>query len=146
MPPIDTPIWVDVLLLVGAGAAALTAIVKAWTTAVLPYLVRPVSTAVNAAMDRLVEEHLGPIKAELETNGGTSLKDAVLRIERQQRVLSTYTHQSFNDIIGHLSIRNQADPALQLLRDRLRDAETTGEMKQILRDQLPDVIDDEGSY
>lgn len=134
--PGNLPLWADVLLFLGALATALTAFGTAWTKFLLPYLVRPVSTAVRSEMDRMVDEHLRPIQSELRTNGGTSLKDAVLRIESQQHALSSYTHTNFSHLFNHLNAMQQVDPAFQELRQRLRNANDTGEMKQVLREEV----------
>ena len=136
MPQVDTPLWVDVLLLAGVVAGAVTAVAKMWTGVVIPYLLRPIGVQIDAALDRVVEEHLEPIHAELKTNGGATLRDAVMRIERQQKTLADFSHTQFQAIISHLTLRDQADPALQALRERLQSAEDTGEMRAILRSEL----------
>lgn len=135
MTDLDTPLWLDILLLAGIVAGALTAIVKAWTGVVIPYLLRPIATSIGEQFDRVVEEHLVPIHQELKTNGGTTLRDAIVRIERQQRSLSEFSHAQFQAIVNHLVLRDQADPALRALRDRLLEADT-GEMRAIVAEEL----------
>lgn len=127
---INTPVWVDWLLALGIAAGALTAVVKAWTGVVVPYLFSPLVGAVEKAVTGIVTEHIEPIHHELRTNGGSSLKDAVLRIEEDQKRIRGHLHAIGN----HLSVTALADPILQDVLEELHAAEDTSDLKRVKRE------------
>ena len=132
MPDVPLPTWLEWLLVLGVVAGAMTAIAKAWTGVVVPYLVEPLGRVVGRELEKVIEDHLMPIRHELHTNGGSSLKDAVLRIERRLETESEarerheqYVHTRFHQFANFLTVNNpEAEQVIAELHELLAEEDS----------------------
>ena len=79
MPEVEIPTWVGWLIVAGAAIGALRAMVR---TRVVRWLKDAAAQSVTDAVRAVVREEIAPLRDELRTNGGTSLRDVADRIER----------------------------------------------------------------
>lgn len=98
----------DWLLWLGGGAAALLAVDRA-----IRAFIGLWANAVGAVIDKTVGPDISYIKAELSPNHGTSMKDAVTRLDRWSAVVDVrlaaveefipYQHERNHDVVNHLT-------------------------------------------
>ena len=79
MPDVEIPTWVGWLIVAGAAIGALRAMVR---TRVVRWVKDAAARSVTDAVRAVVREEIAPLREELRPNGGTSLRDAVDRVER----------------------------------------------------------------